>query len=103
MNDRFTPDDTRDLLREIGGLLIGLAAAMVYVRKGPFLSTNTDQWASFPIFLVLVIPAVYLYGGIVAATETGRLRPWRAVYSVFGLIFVALALRQLVEVLGGTP
>jgi hypothetical protein len=103
MNDRFTPDDTRDLLREIGGLLLGLAAAMIYIRKGPFLSVNPDQWASFPMFLVLAIPAVYLYGGILTRPQTGRLRPWQVVHSVFGLIFVALALRQFVDMIGGNP
>jgi hypothetical protein len=103
MNDRFAPDDTRDMLREIGGLLIGLAAAMIYIRKGPFLAGNPSQWAAFPIFLVLAIPAAYLYGSILARPRTGELRPWQAVHSVFGVIFVALALGQFVEVIGGTP
>jgi hypothetical protein len=103
MNDRFTPDDTRDLLREIGGILIGLAAAMIYIRKGPFISVNPDQWAAFPMFLVLAIPAVYLYGGILTRTQTGRLRPWQVVHSVFGLLFVAFALLQFVDMLGGNP
>jgi hypothetical protein len=103
MNDRFTPDDTRDLLREIGGLLLGLAAAMIYIRKGPFLAGNPDKWAAFPMFLVLAIPAVYLYGGILSRPQTGRLRPWQLVHSVFGLIFVALTLRQFVDMIGGTP
>ena len=62
MNDLFKPDDTRDALRKIGGLLFGLGAAMIYIRKGPFLTVNPSQWASFPMFLVLAIPAVYLYG-----------------------------------------
>jgi hypothetical protein len=103
MNERFTPDDTRDALREIGGLLFGLAAAMIYIRKGPFFAANPEQWAAFPIFLVVAIPAVYLYGGILTKPQTGRLRPWQAVHSVFGLIFVALALRQFVDLIGGTP
>jgi hypothetical protein len=103
MNDRFTPDDTRDLLRELGGLLLGLAAAMIYIRKGPFLSGSLDQWASFPIFLVVAIPALYLYGGILTRPQAGRLRPWQVVHSVFGLVFVALTLRQFVDVIGGNP
>jgi hypothetical protein len=103
MNERFTPDDTRDVLREIGGLLLGLAAAMIYIRKGGFISVNPDQWADFPMFLVLAIPAVYLYGGILTRPQSGGLRPWQTVHSVFGLIFVALALGQLVDMLGGNP
>jgi hypothetical protein len=104
MNERYTPDDTRDLLREIGGLLLGLAVAMIYIRKGPFISVNPDQWAAFPMFVILALAAVYLYGGaIVSRAETGGLRPWQVVHSVFGLVFIALALRELVDMLGGTP
>jgi hypothetical protein len=103
MNERFTPDDTRDALREIGGLLIGLAAAMIYIRKGPFIAGNPEQWSDFPMFVVLAIPAVYLYGGILTKPRTGGLRPWQAVHSVFGLLFVALALLQFVDMIGGKP
>jgi len=103
MNELLQPDDTRDALRKIGGLLIGLAAAMIYIRKGPLLSTNNQQWAAFPIFLVLAIPAVYLYGSILTRPQTGKLRPWQAVHNVFGLVFVPLALGQFVDVIGGTP
>ncbi len=103
MNDLFKPDDTRDALRKIGGLLLGLGAAMIYIRKGPFLTVNPSQWASFPMFLVLAVPAVYLYGGILTKPKTGELRPWQVVHSVFGLIFVPLALAQFVDVIGGNP
>lgn len=103
MNDVFEPDDSRDSLRKIGGLLIGLAAAMIYIRKGPFLTVNPDQWAAFPMFLVLAIPAVYLYGGILTRPRTGELRSWQVVHSVFGLIFVPFALLQFVDVIGGDP
>jgi hypothetical protein len=103
MNELLRPDDTRDALRELGGLLIGLAAAMIYIRKGPFLSTNNQQWAAFPMLVVLGLPATYLYGSILSRPQTGKLRPWQAVHNVFGLIFVPLALGQLVDVIGGTP
>ena len=103
MNDVFEPDDTRDSLRKIGGILIGLAAAMIYIRKGPFLTVNPDQWAAFPMFLVLAIPAVYLYGGILTRPQTGELRSWQVVHSVFGLIFVPFALAQFVDMIGGDP
>ena len=102
MNARLTPDDTRDSLRKIGGLLIALAAAMIFVRKGPFFQANPEQWADFPMFLVLAIPAVYLYGGVLTTVQTGGLRSWQTVHSVVGLIFVALALLQFVDMIGGT-
>jgi hypothetical protein len=101
MNDRLTPDDSRDTLRMIGGLLIGLAAAMIFVRKGSFFSGNPEKWADFPMFLVLAAPAVFLYGGVLSSAQTRRLRPWQAVYSVFGLILVLLALLQFVDMIGG--
>jgi hypothetical protein len=103
MNDLWKPDDTRDSLRKIGGLLLGLGALMIYVRKGPFLTVNPSQWAAFPMFLVLAIPAVYLYGGVLARPRTGELRPWQVVHSVFGLLFVPLALLQFVDMIGGNP
>ena len=103
MNELLRPDDTRDALRKLGGLLIGLAALMIYIRKGPLLPTNNQQWAAFPIFLVLAIPAVYLYGSILTRPQTGELRPWQAVHNVFGLIFIPLALGEFVDVIGGTP
>ena len=76
---------------------------MIYIRKGPFLTVNPDQWATFPMFLVVAIPAVYLYGGIFTRPQTGELRPWQAVHSVFGLIFVPFALAQFVDLIGGNP
>jgi hypothetical protein len=103
MNDLLKPDDTRDALRNIGGLLFGLAALMIYIRKGPFLTVNPSQWAAFPMFLVLAIPAVYLYGGVTTRPQTGELRPWHVVHSVFGLLFVPLALLQFVDMVGGNP
>ena len=104
MNDElWRPDDTRDALRKLGGLLLGLGALMIYIRKGPFLSVNPHQWASFPMFLVLAIPAVYLYGGILSRRQTRELRPWQVVHSVFGLILVPLALLQFVDMIGGNP
>jgi hypothetical protein len=103
MNDLFEPDDTRDSLRKIGGLLIGLAAAMIYIRKGPLVTVNPDQWAAFPMFLVLAIPAGYLYGGILTRPQTGELRTWQVVHSVFGLILVPFALLQFVDMIGGNP
>src|SRR5215213_7794865 len=78
MNDLFKPDDTRDALRKIGGLLFALGAAMIYIRKGPAFAINPSQWAAFPIFLVLAIPAAYLYGGILTRRQTGELRTWRS-------------------------
>jgi hypothetical protein len=100
----FEPDDTRDALRKIGGLLIGLAALMIYIRKGSFAGgINPDEWAAFPRFLALAVPAAYLYGALLARPQTGELRPWMTVHSVFGLLLTPLAIGEFISMIGGTP
>jgi hypothetical protein len=89
------PHDTQDSLRSVGGLLIGVGALMILLRKGA-------DWDAFPLFLVLGLPALLLYGwGVTAARDGGEVRAWQAVYAVFGLVLVPLALDQLVEAVGG--
>jgi hypothetical protein len=97
MSDLLRPDDTRDSMRKLGGLLLGTAALMIFIRK-----SQGEPWGDFVLFLVLAIPAVLLYGGgVFTIKDTGGLRPWQAVFSVFGLIFVPLALVQFVQMIGG--
>jgi hypothetical protein len=98
VNDLYKPDDTRDMLRKVGGLLFGLACVMIFIRK----SGGDGHWAKFPMFLVLAIPAAYLYGAVFTKRETGGLRPWQTVHSVFGLILIPLALSQFVNLIGGS-
>jgi hypothetical protein len=97
MKELLAPDDTRDALRKYGGLLLGLGALMLFIRKG-------EDWGDFAIFLVLALPAVYFYGeGVFTDKFTGGVRPWQAVYAVLGVIFAVLALNQLIEVVDGSP
>src|SRR2546423_2700256 len=104
MNDLFKPDDTRDTLRKIGGLLFGLGALMGFIRKGGVFPTHNEaKWAAFPLFVVVAVPAAYLYGALLPRPQTGELRGWQVVHSVFGLILVPIALREFVIVLGGSP
>jgi hypothetical protein len=93
MRDLLAPDYTRDSLRKHGGLLLGLGVLMIFLRKG-------EEWSDFVIFLLLAAMAVYLYGSVFTTDATGGARPWQAVHSVFGLIFVPFALAQLVDVIG---
>jgi hypothetical protein len=98
MNEQLRPDDTRDALRKIGGLLLALAALMIFIRKGG----DADAWGDFPLFLLLAAPACFFYGGgVVTDRVTGGVRPWQAVYSVIGLIFIPLALFQFIELVDG--
>ena len=56
------------------------------------------------MFLVLAIPAVYLYGERPRpGPRPASFGPGRRVHSVFGLIFVPLALLQFVDLIGGNP
>jgi uncharacterized membrane protein len=102
MNDPLSPDDSRDVFRTLGGLLIGLAALMIFIRKGWFFPVNPNQWASFPLLLVFAIPAVLLYGSLFTRDRTGELRVWQVVLATFGYVFVPLTLLQFVDVIGGT-
>ena len=95
MKDLLAPDDTRDALRKLGGLLFGLGMLMVAIRK-------ESDYSDFVLFLIYLIPAAFLYGeGVFTDKFTGGIRPWQAVYSVFGLILVPFALGQFVEMLNG--
>ena len=100
MADLLRPDDTRDALRKIGALLFGLGILMLLLRK----EVVADDMGKGIVLILLAVPAVLLYGGAVfTAKDTGGARPWQAVWSVFGLIFVALALIQFVTVLDESP
>jgi hypothetical protein len=108
MNERLsgiTPSQ-RDTLRLVGAVIFAAGIFVLLVRKG-------DEWADFPVLLVLAIPCALLYGlGIGAlqigpaddvrdATDRAALPAWRATALVLGIIFVALTLSQLVDTIGG--
>ena len=99
MNELLRPDDTRDALRKIGGLLFGIGILMVLLRKA--VVPQADPYGSGIQFILWLIPAVLLYGASVLPSENtgGRLRAWQTVYSVFGLIFVTGALLQFVDMI----
>src|SRR5215211_5277119 len=50
----FEPD-RRDWLRLLGGVLLAAGCIVLYVRK-------FQPWADFPLFLVVLVPFVVLYG-----------------------------------------
>jgi hypothetical protein len=97
MADLLRPDDTRDALRKLGALLFGIGILMLVMRKDNDLD---DGW----VLILYAIPAALLYGGGIFTTDaTGGTRPWQAVWSVFGLLFILLTLLQLVSVIDDTP
>jgi len=81
----------------MGGLLFGIGMLMLAFRK-------SDDYSNFVMLLLYGIPAAFLYyEGVFTGNLTGGLRPWQAVYSVFGLIFVPLALFQFIDLVDGSP
>jgi len=105
MRDLVTPDDSRDLFRALGALLLGVGVLVLSVRKdGPSGFVENEGWGSWALFSVYLAAAVVLYGGAVATIRaTGGLRKWQAIASVFGLVFVPFALSNLVDAVGGSP
>lgn len=93
MKDLLAPDDTRDALRKYGGLLLGLGVLMLVLRRD-------EEPGNFLNFALYAAMAVYLYGAVFSDKFTGGIRPWAAVQSVFGLLFVTLALTELVDLIG---
>lgn len=93
MRDLLAPDYTRDSLRKHGGLLLGLGVLMLVLRRD-------EDPGDFLTFLLYAVMAVYLYGSVFTTQYTDGARPWQGVHSVFGLIFVPLALSELVELVG---
>ena len=93
MRELLAPDDTRDALRKYGGLLLGIGVLMLVLRK-------EQDMSDFVVFLLYAVMAAYLYGSVLTTDYTDGPRPWQAVHSVFGLLFVPLALSQFVDVIG---
>src|SRR5919199_6158591 len=81
----FAPDEGRDALRNLGGLLVGLGLAMVFLRKSGG-GTLGAGWSDIALLFVLLIATAFLYGiGMLGRIATGIPRPWQAVYTVFGV------------------
>lgn len=105
MRDLVTPDDSRDLLRALGALLLGVGVLVLSVRKdNPSGFVENEGWSDVALFFIYLIAAVVLYGGAISTVrETGGLRPWQAIASVFGVLFVPLALSEFVSAVEGDP
>jgi hypothetical protein len=100
LKELFAPDEGRDALRKVGGLLLGVGMLLVFFRKGS--DALGKNWGDFALLLVLLAPCVFLYGvGLIGRRLTDGLRAWESVYLVFGLIFVPLVLFQFVQLING--
>jgi hypothetical protein len=105
MRDLLAPDDARDALRAVGALLFGIGVFVLSARKDdPGGFVENDGWGHGALFFLYLLPVVLLYGGaVLTIRDTGGLRPWQAVASVLGLLFVPLALSEFVSLVDGDP
>lgn len=94
MAQALQPDPRGDWLRMLGGVLLALGAVILFARK-------TDDWAAFPLLLVVAIPCVVVFGlGALGALATGAVGRWHAVLMVTGVLLSLLAFGQLWDVVG---
>ncbi len=95
----FAPDEGRDGLRTLAGLLLGLGFFMAFARKSGGLGGGWSDWA---LFITLLIITVFLYGlGLVGRLITPTARPWQSVYVVFGILLLPFMLFQFIQAVGG--
>lgn len=105
MRNLVRPDDSRDFLRALGALLLGVGVLVLSVRKDdPTGFVENEGWSHVTLFFVYLAAAVVLYGGAMATIrETRSLQKWQAIASVFGILFVPLALSEFVSAVDGNP
>ncbi|MGH2802743.1 MAG: hypothetical protein ACRDL4_06835, partial [Thermoleophilaceae bacterium] len=88
------PDRRGDWLRMLGGVLLAVGAVILFVRK-------SEDWAAFPLLLVVAIPCALLFGvGVVAALGTGAVARWHSVLMVTGVLLSPIAFGQLWDTVG---
>jgi hypothetical protein len=99
LSSLFAPDDGRDALRTLAGLLLGLGFFMAWARKSSGLGTGWGDWG---LFVTLLIITVFLYGvGLAGRFSTPTMRAWQSVYMVFGILLIPFLLLQFIEAVNG--
>ena len=91
-------DERAEMVRALGGLLLGIGGLVLLLRKSTLTPGN---WDDFPLFLAWLIPALVLYGGGIMAARAAEPRIWHSVWVVFGLIFVYGSLFQFLVLVDG--
>lgn len=81
------------LPRLLGGLLFAVGAVALFLRE-------VDDWADFPLLLVVLVPFMLLYG---LGMSEPIPAPWRSVFLVGGVLLAPFALLQFVELIDGNP
>jgi hypothetical protein len=93
-----TDDEGRLALRTLGGVLLGTALLLIFIRRSAF----GDPWGDFALLLVLLAPCVFLYGAaLLGYLSFPEGRVWESTYAVFGILLIPLVLFQFVELVNG--
>ena len=93
-----TDDEGRLALRTLGGVLLGTAMLLIFIRRSAF----GDPWGDFALLLVLLAPCVLLYGAaLLGYLSFPEGRVWESTYAVFGILLIPLVLFQFVELVNG--
>jgi hypothetical protein len=93
-------EDQGGALRAAGGVLLGLGALVVFIRRG-----EHGAWTDFELLLTLAIPSAALFA-LAVAGRSGRARtpadPSRAVLLVTSVLLSVVALFQLLHWAGAS-
>lgn len=100
--EAMKPDDLRDLIRIVAGLLVLVGMLLAALRR-----TNPDVFGeesgAFFVFLLFALPTAFLYGlGVAPGLIGASARRWQVVFAVAGTLLIPLALYQLVSVVADT-
>jgi hypothetical protein len=85
-------------LRALGGLLLATGVLVTLFRR----TELGDPWGDFPIFLILFVTAVFLYGtGFLGALWSRRALSWHIAFVTFGLVLIPFALYAFLNLIDG--
>src|ERR671915_457500 len=95
MEEALQPDPRGDWLRMLGGVLLAVGAVVLFARK-------TDDWAAFPLLLVVAIPCVLVFGVDTDSSGFGFLLfACTAALAAFGSFRVGAAYQALLAAVAG--
>jgi len=93
--DGLRPDDRREAVRIVAGIMIALGLALVAFRRGTS-ALFEETTSNFGLFVILGVAAGFLYGvGIAGRKLGGYDRRWQTLYTVTGMLLMPIALFYL--------
>lgn len=81
-------------LRLAGGIVLAVGMALIRLRM-------SDEWDSFPLFLVLAVPFLILYGlALTGSRASEGLQAWQSAFLATAVLLMPLMLERLAAVFG---